>query len=341
VPRWFSEGLAVHEQRKAREGWGHQPSFPFLQALASNRLKKVSELNDGFMHPDYPEQVIFSYYQSSLVFQVIEERWGFEAIRAMLDGYRRGETTEQLFVSVLGVEIEDFDGEFDDYLRERFASPLRGLAQIAEQPPQNAGVDALQDFVRAHPGDLIGRLRLGALLLREDRLDEAEEQFREALRMFPDYGEADSPYWFLAQIHRERGELDRAASALARLNALSESNYQALVLQADLAEQLGRVEESAAALDKAVLVWPFEMELHQRLAGLSARLGDHEAAARERAAVVALGPPDRAEALYLLAVAQRDGGDVAGARRSVLRALEVAPNYQQALELLLELRDRS
>jgi len=338
VPRWFSEGLAVHEQRKAREGWGHQPNFPFLQALAANRLKKVSELNDGFMHPDYPEQVIFSYYQSSLVFQVIEERWGFDAIRAMLDGYRRGETTEQLFVSVLGTEVEDFDAEFDDYLRQRFESPLRGLVQIAEQPPQNAGIGDLQDFVRAHPGDLIGRLRLGALLLREERLDDAEEQFQEALRMFPEYGEADSPYWFLAQIHRERGELDRAAAALARLNALSESNYSALLLQAELFEQLGRFEESASALNKAVLVWPFEMELHQRLADLNARVGDQEGAVRERAAVVALGPPDRAEAIYLLAVAQRDAGDATGARRSVLRALEVAPNYQQALELLLELR---
>jgi Flp pilus assembly protein TadD len=80
------------------------------------------------------------------------------------------------------------------------------------------------------------------------------------------------------------------------------------------------------------------MQLHRRLADLNARVGNQEEAVRERAAVVALGPPDRAEALYLLAVAQRDAGDGIGARRSVLRALEIAPNYQLALELLLELR---
>jgi Flp pilus assembly protein TadD len=80
------------------------------------------------------------------------------------------------------------------------------------------------------------------------------------------------------------------------------------------------------------------MALHQRLADLNTSVGNHAEAVRERAAVVALGPPDRAEALFLLAMAQRDAGDSAAARRSVLRALEIAPNYQRALELLLELR---
>ena len=116
VPRWFSEGLAVHEQRKARQGWGHQVTIPFLRALAEGNLKKVSELNDGFMRPDYPQQVIFSYYQSSLVFQVIEDRYGFSAIRQMLEGYRRGATTAELFESILSIDLEDFDQEFEEFL---------------------------------------------------------------------------------------------------------------------------------------------------------------------------------------------------------------------------------
>jgi tetratricopeptide (TPR) repeat protein len=338
VPRWFSEGLAVHEQRRGRPWWGHTPNIPFLQALGAGRLKPVSELNDGFMRPDYPEQVIFSYYEASLVFQVIEERWGFQAIRAFLDGYARGETTEALFESVLGMPISEFDDLFDDYLHERFATPLGALVELERQPGPNAGIPDLEDWVRAHPGDLIGRLRLGALLLGERRFDDAEVHLREALRMFPEYAEADSPYWYLAQIHEERGEHDRAAAALARLNALSESNYRALVMEADVLEEMERPAEAAAALDKAVQVWPYEIELHERLATLAAGLGSHQEAVRERSAVVALAPTDRAQALYLLAVAQRDAGDAAAARRSVLRALEIAPNYDSALELLLDLR---
>jgi len=338
VPRWFSEGLAVHEQRKAREGWGHQPSVQFVQALRDDNLKKVSELNDGFMRPQFPQQVIFSYYEASLVFQVIEERYGFEAIRGMLRGYRDGQTTEALFESVLGVSLEAFDEEFDDWLHERFASPLSGLVQIGEAPGPAASVDDLADFVRGHPGDLLGRLRLGVMLFHEGRLDEAEPHLRAALRIFPDYAGADSPYWYLAQIHRQRGEPEDAVAALSRLNAMSESNYAALRMQAEILEELDRPAESARALDDAVQIWPYEAELHERLADLHARTGNLQGAVRERGAVVALDPVDKAEALYLLATAQHAAGDNRGARRSVMGALEIAPNYADALELLLALR---
>ena len=192
--------------------------------------------------------------------------------------------------------------------------------------------------MRAHPGELVGRIRLGALLLREGRLEDAEEHLKEALSIFPDYGGADSPLWFLAQLHRQRGETERAAAALHRLGELSESNYEALMMHAELLEELGRTQEAANTLDAAVLIWPYEMEVHERLAALHSDLGNVHDIVRERAAVVALDPVDQAEALYMLALAQRDAGDVGAARRSVLRSLGVAPNYEAALELLLELR---
>ena len=58
----------------------------------------------------------------------------------------------------------------------------------------------------------------------------------------------------------------------------------------------------------------------------------------ERQAVVALKPVDRAEALYQLALAHFEAGDRTAPRREVLRALEQAPSYQKAQELLLRIR---
>ena len=338
VPRWFSEGLAVHEQRKARQGWGHQVTIPFLRALADGNLKKVSELNDGFMRPDYPQQVIFSYYQSSLVFEVIEDRYGFAAIRKMLEGYKRGETTAELFESLLSINLEDFDQEFEEFLQDRFRIPLNGLAEIGEAPLSGSDITELEDWANLHPGDFIARLRLGAALVGEERYTEAQPHLEAARKIFPNYGGPDSPYWYLAQAYNGVGDLTGAEQALSQLIQRSESNYDAYTMHADVLEQLDRPKEAADALDKAVLVWPYEIELHQRLATLHAKVGNYPLASRERAAVVALNPTDKAQALYALAIAYQEAGDLTGARSAVLQALEIAPNFDAALELLLILR---
>jgi Tfp pilus assembly protein PilF len=53
---------------------------------------------------------------------------------------------------------------------------------------------------------------------------------------------------------------------------------------------------------------------------------------------VALAPVDVADAHYQLALALFESGDAAGARRELLRALERAPNFAPAQELLLRLQ---
>ena len=81
---------------------------------------------------------------------------------------------------------------------------------------------------------------------------------------------------------------------------------------------------------------PYTPALHARLAALYAATGDRAKAVRERKAVLALAPVDMAEALYQLALAQFEAGDQAAARRTVLQALERAPNFEAAQELLLK-----
>ena len=81
--------------------------------------------------------------------------------------------------------------------------------------------------------------------------------------------------------------------------------------------------------------------MHERLAGLFERTGNSAGAVRERRAVLALGPANRSEALYRLARAYLAADRLDEAREAILGALEEAPGYGEALELLLEIRDRS
>jgi Flp pilus assembly protein TadD len=101
---------------------------------------------------------------------------------------------------------------------------------------------------------------------------------------------------------------------------------------------LGDRAGALAAYERVIFIHPYEASLHAAAAGLATDLGDHRTAIRERRAIVALAPTDRAQALYELAVALRNAGEKAAARREVLRALELAPAFERAQMLLLELR---
>ncbi len=171
-------------------------------------------------------------------------------------------------------------------------------------------------------------------------LEAALTHLERAKSLFPEYAGPASPYWFLAETYRRLGESERAAAELEALTAINERHYSANLELAELRELAGDAAGAAAALERAIYVYPYEMALHERLAALYTRLGDGDRAIRERRAVLALDPVDRAEALYQLARAYFESGDLSAARSAVLRALEEAPSFEQAQVLLLEIRER-
>ena len=124
IPRWFSEGLSVYEEHHARPGWGFNVTPDFLAAFKAGKLVPVSRMNDGFMHPAYPAAGAFSYYQASLVCELIARDFGEPALLKMLGAYKEGATTDQVFQRVLLTDVKAFDKKFDDYMRARFAGAL-------------------------------------------------------------------------------------------------------------------------------------------------------------------------------------------------------------------------
>ncbi len=52
VPRWFTEGLAVHEETQASPEWGDRLTPVMLLAVKDKKLLPVDELDRGFIHPE-------------------------------------------------------------------------------------------------------------------------------------------------------------------------------------------------------------------------------------------------------------------------------------------------
>ncbi len=327
VPRWFSEGLSVLEERRAQPGWGAGPSVEFLATFKGGRLLPVSRLNEGFVRPSHPAELGFSYYQASLLCEMIEATWGPKALVAMLAGYRDGLDTPRVFRSVLSLTPDQLVNRFDAWLKDRFRIPLGAIAPWDGKGPPG--------------GEFVELLRAGRSQAEQGHPAEARAALERAAALFPGYAGPDAPALGLARLARERGDLRGAAEALARHNALDESAYAANADEAALREQLGDVAGAAAALERMIWISPYEAGLHTRLGGLADRLADLPRALRERRAAIAAGPADVLEARYQLARALFRAGDAAGARREILQVLEAAPGFEKAQALLLELRGKA
>lgn len=330
VPRWLTEGISVLEERRARPGWGEDVSLDFLVALKRDQILPVSELNAGFVRPTYPEQIMHAYYQASLVAELIESEYGERALRDMLRAYGAGRTHEQVLRDVLRTEPSAFDALFDRYLRSRFERQLAAIDVSRRSPSEHGSVEVGGDFVAA--------LRAAKAALDAGELDVARRDAERARAMFPEYGGANSPHLLLFEIHTGTGDTAAAIAALRSHVDRRESDYDSHIALADLLERTGDSRGAADILERAMYIHPYDAAVHERMAGIYAATGQHAKAVRERRAVVALNPVNRADALYRLAAALLDAGNRQEARRQVLRALEIAPNFADAQELLLRLQ---
>lgn len=340
VPRWLTEGLSVLEERRARRGWGDDLRLDFLVAIKQDRLLPVSGLNAGFVRPTYPGQVQHAYYQASLVAEYIEQEHGERALRDMLRAYARGRTSEQAFREVLRTEPQALDERFDTWLRRRFATQL-GAIEVAAGPAGAARAVAIGDDAVASPGgiggEFISSLTAARQLLEAGQYGDAGRVARRAIAFYPEYAEANSPYRVLYHVHTQAGDRAGAAEALRAHVDHNERDYEAHVLLATVLEELGDRAGAADILERAMFIYPYDPQLHVRMAELYGATGQHRKAVRERRAVLALNPVNRADALYRLALALESAGDREDARRQVLRSLEIAPNFEDAQLLLLRL----
>ena len=200
VPRWFSEGASVLEERRARAGWGALASPAYLAALKTGALRPVSQLNDGFVRPRTPAEVGLSYYHASLVCEMIEAEFGPKALGDMLRGWRDGLTNAAVFRRALTLDEAALDKRFDTWVRVRFADareadlpagdselePLQREALRAERARDDeALVSVLERMIWIWPYDAAVHLRLADAAARAGIASTAVRERRAVIALGP------------------------------------------------------------------------------------------------------------------------------------------------------------
>ncbi len=315
VPRWFTEGLAVHEETQASPEWGDRITPDILLAIRDKKLLPVTDLDRGFVRPEYEAQVIVSYYQAGRMCDYIQTRWGADKLLEMAHSFAKVETTAEVIQQDLGISAADFDEQF-----------LAWLVADVGKTAQNFDPwrKSLRDLVEA---------------AREHHNNDVIKDGQEIRNLYPDYVYDGNAYEFLAQAYEATGDQKDAATTLTDYEHRGGHDPATLKELASLEQDLGEPGEAAATLERINYIYPNDEQLHRHLGDLWLAEDNFSGAIREYLAVIAMHPMDVTSARFELAQAYRAAGQTEKAKENVLQALEAAPDYRPAQKLLLELED--
>jgi hypothetical protein len=334
VPRWFTEGLAVHEEGQADPWWANRLTPEVVVAIKSSLMDKpedlkdtaagskeekllpVAELDQGFIFPKYPDQVLVSYWQSGTICDYIAERWGNDALMGMVKSFTALKTTPEAIQANLHVTPEQFDKDYAAWLDKRVGATVKNF-------------DAWRTQLKA----LVALAALGD----QDKVIAAATA---VIKLYPEYVEDANAYEYLADAQLAKGNQQAAADALAEYERRGGESPETLKKLAALEEELGHTKEEAETLNQLNFIYPEDEDLHRKLGGLWLAQGNNAGAVREYQAVLAMKPLDVASAELDLAKAYMAEGDKAKAEESVLASLEAAPGFKPAQKLLLEIEGK-
>ncbi|HZS07178.1 MAG TPA: tetratricopeptide repeat protein [Blastocatellia bacterium] len=341
IPRWFSEGLSVYEERKARPGWGDDWSVITIKSFNDGRWAKIADLDGRFLRPKAPDDVQLGYFQASQVCEFVTDKFGFDAILDMLRRYRDKEKTPDILKASLKLTEDEFDRAFNEYIRGKIGKYQRALEQGLKPGFAQLPKEAVLSMVASNPDDFALNLRAGMFYREAGDADKAITHLKRAIEVFPYSVSGGNAYEPLAELYEKRGDKAAAADVLVQLLKIDENNLVALKKLAQLRLALGDKSGALEALRQGFFVSPFDPGAHTQAGDLYLAGNEAARAATEYQVALSLNPPNLAEAHYNVARAYLAAGKPSEARKAVLRSLEVAPGFDKAQELLLKLTGKS
>jgi len=344
VPRWLTEGVSVYEEQRARAAWGRDQELMFARALNDEKVLSLRDLNGGFSKP---ETISLSYFQASVLVDHIVDLHGEDVLHELITSYGDGLETEEALARV-GLDFDTLQASFDRAVDERFGGLQQALHPIErESPPEDhtgepqAAPDpevelaTLRELGKTYPDRFAVQFELGKALRAAGDLDEALLALERATMLAPMATGIDSPRGIIAAIAQEQGDPDRAMRELALLLEYDQTSLEAARQLAALAEEAEDEDLKTLAYDRVVGIDPFDPVPHVALGRMALARGDSRTATREFQVALAAGPVDRVSAHCDLAESHLMSGELEEAKRAALAALEMAPTYERAQELLL------
>jgi len=332
LPRWLSEGISVWEERRARPEWGREMDMSFAQAINEDKVLKLKVLNEGFSDP---RLISLSYYQASLVVDHIVDTYGEPKLRDLIRSYGEGLETEAAVKESLGVSLDQLQEGFDARLEKQYATLRKSLQtpKVESKPTP----DDLKKLAETNPESFAVQMQLAVALHQAKDPKGAIQALERAAKLAPTATGDNNPNKMIAAIAGEMKDEPRQIQALDALLKVDASDVESARQLAKLLDAVKDDRRSEEAYRRVIGIDPFDRDAQTAYGRLALKRKDNDAAVRAFRAALARNPPDRAQAHVDLAEAYVSAGQAAEAKKEILAALEIAPSFEKAQDLLLKI----
>ena len=356
MPRWLSEGISVWEEREGRPYWGRSQGLDLVRAAEQDKLLNIADLNSGFSGARNNADLGFAYFQSYLVVDYISEEYGFEKLVDLVYQYGQIKEDSERFDEVFDLSLAQFDSGFRAWI-DRRVEEINVYVHTEDVPDEGEGhghgvrenssailaelynnaslKQHMRSRIEENDRDFQAHLQLGIVLFKEENFEEAKVSLQAAHDMLPSYTGYPSPALVLSQIYEQEQDREAQLQWLEILLENLQHDYDSAMILAGAALEDGNNERAEYYIDRAIQVDPYRIDVHQLKARYADSMNDSELAVTEYEVLVKLDFNDPVEARTDLAEAYLRNGQLSEAKQNVLYALEIAPSFQRAQQVLL------
>ncbi|HJO54548.1 MAG TPA: hypothetical protein QF373_08595, partial [Verrucomicrobiota bacterium] len=321
MPRWFSEGISVYEERLRHSSWGEQMTPEYREFILGGEMTPIERLSMAFIVPKSPEHIQFAYYQSSLVVEYLVNHFGEACISNILRDLGQG-----VFINIAIeqhaaplAKLEAGFAEFATGLAKTFAAE----ADLAKPSPLEVNPldkNAIVDWLEANPSNIWALNTTCANLVSEEKFLEAIPLLERSIKLHPRQRGSGSPYGMLARAHRELGQAEDELTVLEQWAVIEDA---ATKLYGRLME-IHAERENWEAVDRLAKRFfsanPLSPIGHRFMALTAQQTGNTAATIRPLKRLLLLDPADPVDLHFRLATALA-GPSPLEAKRHVLQAL--------------------
>jgi tetratricopeptide (TPR) repeat protein len=330
VPRWLTEGLSQYEEHRRSAPWGRELTMQYARLMAQGETFTLKQLGESFK----TNRIAMAYFEASLLAEHLEGLGGTAALRTLLTAYADGANDTDALTKAFGKTVPEIETSFRAFTDQRFGA-LRDALKDPATKVADDDLAALKARAEAQPKSYISQMQYGTAAMQAQQVAEAKAAFEKAAALAPAAGGDDGPFAMLATIAGQAGDKATARKYLRHVLDYQHDNLSAARTLAARSLEAGLGADIDFALTRIADLDPFDGDAHTQLGRRELAQGRADRAIIEFAAALALGPPNLADAHTDLGEAYLKVGPKDDAKREAFIALEQAPTFARAQDLLL------